>query len=134
MDHDSTTKKFGVNLAHLQTLWEFQRCLKNEKHQAVSKMYLITIQDEIIVFKLENNENWEGCEFKLNSRRIKNYIKIGNLLTLLFRSPHIIFGNELKFDFDGDDEVEELFLIIAAPHANTDSDAPSLTPSDQDNS
>ncbi|KAL1497672.1 hypothetical protein ABEB36_008594 [Hypothenemus hampei] len=126
MEQDSATKKFGVNLAHLQTLWEFQRCLKNEKHQAVSKMNFegrakisyknnefewcsITIQNMIIVFKAENDGYWEDSELTLNSKRIKNYVKVGNIVTLLFRSPHIAFGNELKLDFDGDDKLVQPF-------------------------
>ncbi|KAL1508892.1 hypothetical protein ABEB36_003712 [Hypothenemus hampei] len=146
MDQDSMTKKFGVNLAHLQTLWEFQRCLKNRKHQAVSNMefegrvemsyknsefewFLITIENMNITFKVENDEF--GDKLQLNSRRIKHYVKVGNIVTLVFRSPHWIFGNEVKLKFNNE-EMEELFLIIATPHANTDSDAPSLTPSDQD--
>ncbi|KAL1492471.1 hypothetical protein ABEB36_010721 [Hypothenemus hampei] len=50
-----------------------------------------------------------------------------------FRSLHNVFKDPLKLKFHGDYEMADMFLVIATPFANTESDAPSLTPSDQEN-
>ncbi|KAL1492204.1 hypothetical protein ABEB36_012686 [Hypothenemus hampei] len=155
MDHDSTTKKFGVSLVHFQTLQEFQRCLKKRKNESVSKIganmraeisykgkefkwYTITFDETRITFRKEPDEYGDSAYYDLNPERVKSFLNVGGIITLIFRSPHNIFKDQLKLKFHGDHEMADKFLVIATPFANTDSffcsDAPSLTPSDQENS
>ncbi|KAL1491953.1 hypothetical protein ABEB36_012468 [Hypothenemus hampei] len=150
MDHDSTTKKFGVSLVHFQTLQEFQRCLKKRKNESVSKIganmraeisykgeefkwYRIEFDETRITFRKEQDE-YGDTAYDLNPERVKSFFNVGGIITLIFRSPHNTFKDELKLKFHGDHEMADMFLVIATPFANTDSDAPSLTPSDQENS